>query len=65
VAKNRLTCFGGKREAGEDPGQCINRECQVPHRHTHTHTHTHTHRHTHTRERYHPGVLGALHCTDT
>ena len=28
VAARRLTCFGGKREPGEHPLECIRRECQ-------------------------------------
>jgi 8-oxo-dGTP pyrophosphatase MutT (NUDIX family) len=35
VAANKLTCFGGKRELGEEPAACIVRECfeamGVPH----------------------------------
>lgn len=27
VAASKLTCFGGKREPGELPGDCIRREC--------------------------------------
>lgn len=28
VAAGELTCFGGKREAGEDPADCVARECR-------------------------------------
>lgn len=28
VAPNTLTCFGGKREPGEDPLECVLRECR-------------------------------------
>jgi 8-oxo-dGTP pyrophosphatase MutT (NUDIX family) len=28
VAANKLVCFGGKRELGENPNLCIRRECK-------------------------------------